>query len=238
MIFLFYFTLGVSTVDDLLDRIDEAVERSKLVVDGGKGNIGLSIDSTSHPPKAIPADLEKKPLNKAENDPNKSENKDEPIRLNYNDIHKIADVLLKIDREPGNRKVVLENAPENTGSGNSQEQTNTYPTAAPTTPTGSVETDDSSGPPKSILKTSQNPSSLATSTRTSSIQDDQIHVNIEGIHNVDDLLDRLDDAVQNAPVVIDTKPSGEKRKGLLVFIYYSSLMFSLFINSSSTTKSK
>jgi len=70
------------------------------------------------------------------------------------------------------------------------------------------------------LKTSQDPSSLDTSTKTSSFEDDKIHVNIEGVHDLDELLDRLDDAVQHVPVIIDTKHEEEKRQGLFIIIHH------------------
>lgn len=147
----------------------------------------------------------------------KTENDEEPIRLNYNEIHNMEDILRKIDNQNAHRKVVLENAPNNSSSINVKVQSNPSSTA-PLTSKISNENDDSSGPPKSILKTSQDPSSLDTSTKVSSFQDDQIHVNIEGVQSLDDLLDRVDDAVHTVPVIIDSKSQGEKRQGLLALI--------------------
>jgi hypothetical protein len=144
---------------------------------------------------------------------------DEPIRLNYNEIHNIEDLLRKVDQQPGKRKVVLEDVPGNSSSITVQKQANPPPTTPPTSTTSS-ENDDSSGLRKSILKTSQDPSSLDTSTKTASFQDDQIHVNIEGVQSVDGLLDRIDDAVEEVPVMIDTKSQGEKRQGLLFIIIH------------------
>ncbi len=46
-------------------------------------------------------------------------------------------------------------------------------------------------------------------------------MNIEGVQNLNDLLDRIDDAVQHIPVIIDTKSPGEKRQGLFFIIIYS-----------------
>jgi len=137
--------------------------------------------------------------------------------LNYKDLHNIEDILLKINKQPGHRKIILENAPGSSISVTVQKRTST---TAPSTSTISNENNDSSGPPKSILKTSQDPSSLNTSTKRASFEDDQIHVNIEGIQSLDDLLDRLDDVVQHVPIVIDTKPHGEKRQGLLFIIIH------------------
>jgi len=144
---------------------------------------------------------------------------DEPIRLNYNEIHNMEDLLRKVNQQPGKRKVVLEDVPGNSSSITVQKQANPPPTTPPTSTTSS-ENDDSSEPRKSILKTSQDPSSLDTSTKTSSFQDDQIHVNIEGVQSVDGLLDRIDDAVEEVPVMIDTKSQGEKRQGLLFVIIH------------------
>ena len=253
---LIFSILGISTVNDLLDRIDEAIERSKIVVESGgdKGQIGLKINDKLSPPKPSSADLEKKPLKKAEDDQKKEgdqkqeqkKGEEEPIRIKHNEIHKVEDLLQVLNNASGNRKIVLDDAHDNTDSGTAQKQINPPPTTAPRSSTGlhdkdmssttTNENDDPSAPPKSILKTSQNPSSLDTSTRTSSLQDDQIHVNIEGIASVDELLDRIDDAVEHTPVVIDEKPQGEKRQGLFFIIYYSSLMSSVFMDSSSSTK--
>jgi hypothetical protein len=240
--------------------------------DGDKGQIGLKIHDKSSAPKPSLGDLEKKPIKKTEDDQKKIEFKqddqkkeqkadnnkegdqkqeqkkgeEEPIRIKHNEIYKIEDLLQVLNNASGSRKVVLDDAPDNTDSGTVQKQTNPTATTAPqsstfsnekdVSSTANNENDDPSAPPKSILKTSQNPSSLDTSTRTSSLQDDQIHVNIEGIASVDELLDRIDDAVQHAPVVIDGKPQSEKRQGLFVIIYYSSLMSSVFMDSSSSTK--
>jgi hypothetical protein len=201
------------------------------VESGNKGKIGLNIHQTQTAPTPSPADLEKKyAIAKIEDDNKKVEgdkNEDEPIRINYNDIHKIEDILLQINQQPGHRKVVLEHAPNNSGSATTEKQHTSvssplHPTGTnenDTSPTSTTnENDDSSAPPKSILKTSQDPSSMGTSTKTSSFQNDQIHVNIEGIQSVDDLLDRVDDAVQNVPVIIETKHVEEKRQGLLIII--------------------
>ncbi|CAF0721617.1 unnamed protein product [Adineta steineri] len=216
---------GVSTVDDLLDRIDEAIEGAKIILEGDKSKTNFNIGGKIDKPRPTPADLERKPLKKSE-DKNKvatseseDENEDEPIRINYNDIHRIEDLLLLIHKQPGNRNVVLENAPDD--SVLVQKNTNQTSTVSPSTskeneippiPTTPNEDDDPLAPQRSILKSSQDPSSSSTSTKTASFDNDQIHVDIEGVQNLDNLLERIDNAVENVPVIIDTKPEGEKRQ--------------------------
>ena len=178
--------LGVSTVDDLLDRIDKAIEQAKIIVEGGKGNIALTIDDTPKAPAPTVADLEKKPVEKEPED----SNPEEPIRFNSGDVHTIEDLLVKVNNQPGSRKVVMEKSAE-----------------TPSSPSGTT-SDNEEGPtvPKSILKTSQNPSSMETSTKTASFEDDQVHVNVEGVKSIDD-------TVQQVPVVTSTGTSEEKKQG-------------------------
>ncbi|UJR37998.1 hypothetical protein I4U23_030680 [Adineta vaga] len=228
---------GVSTVDDLLDRIDEAIESAKIVIEGDTNKTLFSVQGKSSKPRPSPADLDKKPLEKSEgnetktndqeNKKNDREGEGEPLRIDYNEIHRIEDLLDKVYGQPGDRKIVLENAPDNDESVSVEKKTSLPPTRASTanehlspppppttttTATASNDNDDSSAPLKSILKTSQDPSSLDTSTKVASFQDDQIHVNIEGVQNVDDLLDRIDEAVQNIPIVIETTITQEKQE--------------------------
>lgn len=185
--------LGVATVDDLLDRIDKAIEQAKIIVEGGKGQIALTIDDNPKAPTPTVADLEKKPV---EEKPDET-NPEEPIRFHRGDVHTIEDLLVKVNNQPGSRKVVMEKSSE-----------------TPTSPSGTT-SDNEEGPtaPKSILKTSQNPSSMETSTKTASFEDDQVHVNVEGVKSVDELLDRIDDTVQQVPVVISPSASEEKKQG-------------------------
>ncbi|CAF0727576.1 unnamed protein product [Adineta steineri] len=216
---------GVSTVDDLLDRIDEAIEGAKIILEGDKSKTNFNIGGKIDKPRPTPADLERKPLKKSEvqnkvaTSESEDENEDEPIRINYNDIHRIEDLLLLIHKQPGNRQVVLENAPDD--SVLVQKNTNQSSAAPPSTykeneippiPTTPNEDDDPLAPQRSILKSSQDPSSSSTSTKTASFDNDQIHVDIEGVQNLDNLLERIDNAVENVPVIIDTKPEGEKRQ--------------------------
>ncbi|CAF0910453.1 unnamed protein product [Rotaria sordida] len=199
---------GVSTVDDLLNRIDETVEQAKLVIEGGSGKIGLNIDRVPSAAKLPPSDLEKRPkeevkdknikVDKQEETPkNKEEqveDKEEPIHIDYNEIHTIGDLLEK---------------PTNSSS-------TTLPTSKnPNNDDDGDDDDDTSTATKSILKKSQDPSSLDTTTKTLSFQDDQIHVNLENVQNLGDLLDCVDDAVQQVPVVIDTKSQEKKRQAPL-----------------------
>ncbi|CAF0916881.1 unnamed protein product [Rotaria sordida] len=225
---------GVSTVDDLLNRIDETVEQAKLVIEGGSGKIGLNIDRVPSAAKLPPSDLEKRPkeevkdknikVDKQEETPkNKEEqveDKEEPIHIEYNEIHTIGDLLGKVSHEQGNRKVILENEPGNSNSITAEKPTNsssiTFPTSKnPNNDDDSDDDDDTSTATKSILKKSQDPSSLDTTTKTLSFQDDQIHVNLENVQNLADLLDCVDDAVQQVPVVIDTKSQEKKRQAPL-----------------------
>ncbi|CAF0802852.1 unnamed protein product [Rotaria sordida] len=198
---------GVSTVDDLLNRIDETVEQAKLVIEGGSGKIGLNIDRVPSAAKLPSSDLEKRPkevkdknikVDKQEETPkNKEEqveDKEEPIHIDYNEIHTIGDLLEK---------------PTNSSS-------TTLPTSKnPNNDDDGDDDDDTSTATKSILKKSQDPSSLDTTTKTLSFQDDQIHVNLENVQNLGDLLDCVDDAVQQVPVVIDTKSQEKKRQAPL-----------------------
>lgn len=160
--------VGLRTVDDLFDRIDEAIEHGS--------SARTTIKSTN---------LDKATLSDDDDDD------EEPIQIDYNQIHSIDDILSKINQQPGNRRVIIKNAPDRPTIIPLEEQTISPSTSddsqlKPLLPsTRSTQSDDPSVPPKSILKTSQNPSSLDTSTRISSFQDEQIHVNIEnptGIH--------------------------------------------------------
>ncbi len=168
-------------------------------------------------------DLEKKSVKKVEEVKNEEENEDKPIRINYNEIHKIEDLLFKIYEQPAYRKVILENAPNNPGSVTVQKQLNP-PRSVPLTPANSnasdapsssiatTENDDLFAPPKSILQTSQDPSSF---------QDDQIHENIEADQVVNNLLNRvIDDAIHAVPAVMNSKSPREKRQGLLFIILH------------------
>ncbi|CAF3413056.1 unnamed protein product [Rotaria sp. Silwood1] len=219
---------GINTVNDLLDRIDETVEKAKLVIEGGSGKIGLNINRVPYVPKHSSSDVEKKPKEKIEDkkqeeipkkkevrkeEPVKDEDEDEkqPLRIDYNEIHTIEDLLVKLNNHPGSRKVVLENEPDNADSITIQNPTDRSSTTLLTS-IKSDDNDDTSTTIKSVLKTSQDPSSLDTATKISSFQDDQIHVNMGSVQNIGELLDRIDDAVQHAPVIIETKHQEKKRQ--------------------------
>ena len=122
---------------------------------------------------------------------NDEEDDEEPIRIDYNEIHSIDDILSKINQQPGGRRVIIENAPKNSAVIALEEQvtspstSNNFHANHVLPSTSSIQSDDPSAPPKSILKTSQNPSALDTSTRTSSFQDEQIHVNIDHPQGID-----------------------------------------------------
>ncbi|CAF1608227.1 unnamed protein product [Adineta ricciae] len=215
---------GIQTVGDLLDRIDEVIEGAKIIIEGNTGNTSLTIQDNAPRPRPPPssADLDKKQPDKSEGSTEKSlaeasdqegKENDEPIRIDYNEIHTIEDLLARVYKQPGSRKVILENAPDDDESVLIETKTSSTEPADP--PTTSNDNDESSGPPKSILKTSQDPSSLDTSTKVSSFQDDQIHVNIEGVQSVNELLDRVDEAVQSVPVVLKkTNTQGKPESSL------------------------
>lgn len=214
--------VGVSTVDDLLDRIDEVVKSANIKIEGDTGNTAFAIQDAPPTPRPSKVEREAEPVEKPKEEgdekPQSDEKKDdEPIRIDYNEMHTIQDLLRAIHRQPGGRQIVLENAPDDPHSAAAQPNTkDTSP--APKNADESHETpaSDAEGPPvppKSILKTSQDPSSLDTSTKIASLKDDQIHVNIEGVRCMDDLLTRIDEAVQRAPLVIETKPPAQKRTG-------------------------
>ncbi len=305
----FYYILGVETVDDLLERIDEAIEKAKIVIGNDKDKAAVSKNAAA--PGADNA--EKKPA------------ADEPIRINYGEIHKIEDLIAAVNDKPGHQKIVLEGAPgqsnnvsvqksgnpppaaaspaatdenkdssttektteektetpssttkakttetpsatkteEKTETPNSttkaektetpssttkakttetpsatktEEKTETpsSTTKAKTTETPSAtKTEEKTETPNSTTKakTTETPSATKTeektetktenppsSNDTTSSEGDQIHVNIDNVQSVDELLDRIDDAVKKVPVVIDTKPRENKDKGLFIAI--------------------
>ena len=234
-------SVGIVTVDDLLNRIDETVENSKLVVKNGKENTAVNIQQTQKPPAAAnpeqkpaeqkpaqnpatnsekkpaeptnapkpAADAEKKPAEPANaQNPEATDEKreDDPIRLNYLEIKSIGDILLKINDQPGNRRVVLENAPN---------------------PNTAENKDAAASGPKSILKSSQDPSSTDTSTKVAALDDNEIHVDLAGVQKLDDLLDRIDETVAQVPVVIETDPREEKKEGQLDSTRWPCLLTSL-----------
>jgi hypothetical protein len=276
-----YIISGVKTVDDLLERIDEAIEKAKIVVNNGKDPI--PVNKNEEPKAAAPA-TPAAAATPAANDAEKKPEEEEPIRITYGDIHKIEDLLALVNNQPGHRKVELEGAPgqsttvdvkqtknpppataspgatdedkdasptpkttENPPSTTTTKKTETpsativekkdeTPSSATTekkteTPSATIvektdETPSSATTAKTVetpsstttAKKTETPSSTTTTAKTtekpapsndgSAPQVDQIHVNIENVQSVDDLLDRIDDAVQKAPVVIDTKPHG------------------------------
>ena len=107
------YLLGINTVDDLLERIDDSVEKAKIVVDDGKKK------AEGVPPSASTANnSQKKP-------------EDEPIRISYDKVHKLEDLLALVNDQPGHRKVVLEGAPG---------QSNAVSLQKTTTPTNNTET--------------------------------------------------------------------------------------------------
>ena len=209
--------LGVHTVDDLLDRIDQAVESANIVVDVGKDTTARTDESNPTKPHASAADVEKKPIAKetttAKIEPNADQkDEQEPIRINCNDIRTIEDLLEKVNEQPGSRKLTLENLPNNAETLTMQKR-NSSVNPVVTKQSNVGETTDALTAPKSVLKTSHDPSSSDTSTKTASFQDDQIHLKLDGVHNINELLDRVDDKVQHLPVIIDGGPQENKRQG-------------------------
>jgi hypothetical protein len=282
----FHYLSGVETVDDLLERIDEAIEKAKIVVNSGQEK-----------PANKPADAEKKPDDKPKGD--------EPIRVPYGDMHKIEDLLALVNNQPGKRKVVLEGAPAQANSGAAQKSSNPPPAGASPaanndkpdsattekkteTPSASTTEKKTEGPSATTtekktdapsasstekktetpsasstekktetpsasttekktetpsaastekktetpsatttVKQTATPSSTKTTEKTtekqpaandsSPTEQDQIHVNIQDVKSVDDLLDRIDQAVQKVPIVIDTTPR-DKNQGLFIII--------------------
>ena len=227
---MFHF-IGIVTVDDLLDRIDETVENSKVII--GNGNaaaVGNDQQKTPQPPatnsetkttvtntetNAPPSNTTEKttvkstdtkapvpnaesgsvePTNTKSSSEIDTKNENEPIRLNYSEIQKIGDILEKINDQPGNRRVLLENAPDTKST---------------------TEKKDTAAAPKSILKSSQDPSSAETSTKVSEVDDNEILVDVAGVQKLDDLLDRIDETVEKLPVAIETSPNEAKKEGQL-----------------------
>ena len=230
---------GVETVDDLLERIDDAVEKAKIVV---------------NPAQASTSESQAK-------DPN-----NEPIRIKHGDVHKIEDLLLLVNNQPGDRRVILDDAPNQSTSISIQKKSGTTTEQGPDskttiqkaeTPTGATEeTPDSkttvqktetpggttkekteeTPDSKTTIKKTETPEGTTkekteetpagtTKEETKSVQQpavddgepDQIHVNVDNLESVDDMLDRIDDAVKNTPVIIDTKPRDDDRAASLKF---------------------
>jgi len=286
----FYYILGVETVDDLLERIDQAIESAKIVVGNDKDKAAVSKNEGKNAAAPGADNAEKKPTD------------DEPIRIKYGDIHKIEDLIAAVNNKPGHRKVLLEGAPEQSSTvsvkksgspppdaasppGGNNENKDSSTTAKTTETPSSTKTEEKTETPNSTTKakttetpsstekeektetpdsttkakttetpsstkteektetpdsktkakTTETPSSTKTeektetpsskttttakttknpppSNDTSESEVDQIHVNIENITSVNDLLDRIDEAVQKVPVVIDTKPRGDKNQ--------------------------
>lgn len=235
------YILGVQTVDDLLERIDEAVEKAKIIVDDGQ----------------------KKAATRGKEDADNSKAKeDEPIRISPGDVHNLEDLLALINNQPGHRKVVLEGAPgqskgvsvraksisaasgappaDDDEKGDSKTTTKITETPSSTktaqktetpssttkvktteTPTSSETTEKTETPTSTTkAKTTETPTSATTTKKTEAAHDakssatDQIHVNIANVQSVDELLDRVDEAVQKVPVVIDFTPHQGKDPGL------------------------
>lgn len=119
-----------------------------------------------------------------------------PIHVIYNDIHQLKDLLVLINDQPGHRKVILEGVPK---------QSNVITFQKPNEPTSAETKSESKDSPANTAPNADASSSSET---------DQIHLNIENVNSVDDLLDRLDEAVQNVPVEIDLETSVEKTPGI------------------------
>ncbi len=227
----------MKTVDDLLERIDSAVEKAKIVVNDGKDKPSLNKNDEQNAAAPSANNAAKKPEG------------DEPIRIVYSDIHKIEDLIAAVNNQPGHRPVVLEGAPGQSSSVSVQKSDNPPPAAATNeskdasttvktteTPSSKTTAEKTETPSSTTIaktketpdstttvKKTETPSSSTTTAKTtenppssndpSSPQVDQIHVNIENVQSVDDLLDRIDEAVQKAPVVIDLAPRGNKNPG-------------------------
>jgi hypothetical protein len=261
----FNYISGVETVDDLLERIDDAIERAKIVVNNGKEKGALNKGEGENTPDAASGSGDSK------------EKEDEPIRIQFGDMHRIEDLIAAVNGQPGGRKVVLEGAPDELNTVSMKKTGNPSSAAAGGSKTTTIEKKDNppsaadGGSKTTTIEKKDNPPSAADgggsktttiekkdnqppaaaaggstkatvekkdSSATVKIEEnapsspevDQIHVNIENVESVDDLLDRIDDAVQKVPVIIDTKPRGDKKKGLFIFIQYSLLTFFYLYN--------
>ncbi|CAF3394260.1 unnamed protein product [Rotaria socialis] len=180
---------GVETVDDLLERIDEAVENAKVVVDTRKNK---SASNGKKEETSNTNDIEKK---------TEVETEKEPIHITYNDVHQLKDLLALVNNQPGHRKVVLEGVPKKTNVITLTKTDNSSTAKFPETTKN--EPEDVSTKEKSVENGS-------CSVDKSSSKSDLIHINIENIENVNDLLNRIDDAVENIRVVIDTESPTDK----------------------------
>lgn len=234
LFFLFYCIIGILTVDEVLYRIDTAIEKAKIVIEGGKGKISVNIIKSRNLSKSVPPSIEKsfqevedRKYNRKQkekiqqtqrsggdedgnDDQTKAAHEEEPIRLDYNEIHSIEDILLKIQDQPGHRSVILDNEPTSDFDSLSAQKTTEQASTASEILTKSDKAVNLSTSSKTILKNKKAPSSCPS---------DQIHLDIENVHSVGDLLDRIDDAVQHAPVLIDAKSHKKKRRGLFVFSF-------------------
>jgi hypothetical protein len=267
LLFMSFFSiLGVTTVDDLLERIDDAIESAKIIVDNGQEKPpAKKTEAGQNAPAPGKDNTEKKP------------EEEEPIHIVYGDVHNIEDLLAAINDQPGHRKVVLEGAPGQSSTVSVQKSNNPPPpTASPEpadekedssttkktteTPSSATKVEKTETPSsKTTAKTKETPSATTTEKKTetpssttkvektetpssstttakttenpppadeaSSSEVDQIHVNIENIRSVDDLLDRIDEAVQKVPVVIDTKPRGLSLAIQYFIIYFAFVLF-------------
>ncbi|CAF2109312.1 unnamed protein product [Rotaria magnacalcarata] len=180
---------GVETVDDLLERVDEAVEKAKVVVDTRK-NKSASNEKKEETPNTN--DIEKK----TEVDKEK-----EPIHIVYNDVHQLKDLLVLVNNQPGHRKVVLEGVPKESN----------VTTLKITDNSSSAKSHETiKNEPEGVSTKEKSAEKGSCSADKSSSKSDLIHVNIENIESVNDLLNRIDDAVENIRVVIDTESPTDK----------------------------
>ena len=229
--FLLHSIAGVSTVNDVLNRINEAVERSQIVTEDDNGKINPSIYRTFSLLKFSPADMEKMTKIHSNNENSQLENNtnngeecknedEEPLRLNCSKMHNIEDFLLKLNNQAGNRKVIFENELDSSESAPVEKLTR-FSAIISSSPIIPNESDDSSISAKNILKTCQNPSFIDTTTKITSFQNDLIHVNVESVQNANGLLSRIDHVGQRLPSSMNRKIQEKKRQGLFVVHHHS-----------------
>ncbi|CAF1123793.1 unnamed protein product [Rotaria magnacalcarata] len=194
--------LNIYTVDDVFERLDEAIEEADIDIDGDKGKMTLHIEtgpaaskfstSTAKKKRLSPGKKEEKIIRNSDSDSDSDEDEN-PIIIDHHKIHTVEDLLLKLDNQARNRRVVLKNESHSSDSIDVKKPTN------PSSIDSLLST---------VANKSDNVSSAEIAVKSSTVHDDQINVNVEsGV----DHLDRKNGVVQPAPMVIDKKKQERKK---------------------------
>ncbi|CAF4460170.1 unnamed protein product [Rotaria socialis] len=193
---------GISTVDDVLKRLDEAIEEADIDTDDDKGKMTLCIETGPAASKFSASIAKKKRLapgkiEKIIRNSDEDEEDENSIIIDHHKIHTIEDLLRKLDNQAGNRRVVLKNESDNSDSIDVK------------TPRNSSSI-DSLRP--TVANKSDSASSVETTAKSSTLHNDQIDVNVQS--DVDHL-DRKSDVVQPASMAIAKNKHERKRFDIL-----------------------